>query len=226
MGSSINALIPAAIPGSTLAAARLAGNESLAVFRALLAAAARPGKPVALDADLIETLPAALLAPLALVDLDHVIAVLGDDVAEAGWASLIAAATDARLTDVLGEADVVIARRSPTAEEIGALRTGSALLPEAGARLFIACHAVTTLGPTTEQSKSGSIRFRVSGPGASTPRVVEIAGVCSDLPAAIAAANSAFPAGIDVWFIDDAGTVVAIPRSSLIIPDASSEGGH
>ena len=235
------------IPGPTLAAARLAGNDSLAVFRALLAAAARPGKPVALHADLVATLPAALLAPLALVDLDHVIAVLGDDisdtndisdtdeisdtdlpedVADFGWASVITAATDARSTDVLGDADVVIARRSPTAEEIGALRTGSALLPETGARLLIACRAVTTPQLTTEQYDSGSIRFRVSGPGASTPRAVEITGVGSDVPAAIAAANSAFPAGIDVWFIDDNGIVVGVPRSSSIILDASSEGGN
>lgn len=213
------------IPATTLANARLAGDESLAVFRVLLAAVARPGKPVALRPDLVATLPRALLAPLGLVDLDHVVAVLGDDladndcdgVADVGWASLIAAATAARPTDVLGDADVVIARRSPTAEEIGALRRGSALLPEAGARLFIACRAVTTPGPDTQESESESIQFRVSGPGASRPRVVEITGISSDVPAAIADANSAFPTGIDVWFIDDAGTVVGVPRSSSIV---------
>ena len=239
------------IPATTLANARLAGDESLAVFRVLLAAVARPGKPVALRPDLVATLPRALLAPLGLVDLDHVVAVLGDDladndladndcdgVADVGWMSLIAAATAARPTDVLGDADVVIARRSPTAEEIGALRRGSALLPEAGARLFIACRAATTPGPDTQESESESIQFRVSGPGASRPRVVEITGISSDVPAAIADANSAFPAGIDVWFIDDAGTVVGVPRSSSIVTqiprisasrttyDASTKGGN
>tara|TARA_R110002110_G_scaffold311293_3_gene524829 strand:- start:2163 stop:2891 length:729 start_codon:yes stop_codon:yes gene_type:complete len=216
--------LAAPIPATTLANARLAGDESLAVFKVLLAAVARPGKPVALPCDLVATLPRALLAPLGLVDLDHVFAVLGDDLAEndcdgvadVGWVSLIAAATAARPTDVLDDADVVIARRSPTAEEIGALRRGSALLPEAGARLFIACRAVTTPGPDTQQSESESIQFRVSGPGASIPRVVEITGISSDVPAAIADANSAFPTGIDVWFIDDAGTVVGVPRSSSI----------
>ena len=221
--------LAAPIPATTLANARLAGDESLAVFKVLLAAVARPGKPVALPCDLVATLPRALLAPLGLVDLDHVFAVLGDDladndladndcdgVADVGWVSLIAAATAARPTDVLDDADVVIARRSPTAEEIGALRRGSALLPEAGARLFIACRAVTTPGPDTQQSESESIQFRVSGPGASIPRVVEITGISSDVPAAIADANSAFPTGIDVWFIDDAGTVVGVPRSSSI----------
>jgi alpha-D-ribose 1-methylphosphonate 5-triphosphate synthase subunit PhnH len=217
--------LAAPIPATTLANARLAGDESLAVFRVLLAAVARPGKPVALPHDLVASLPRALLAPLGLVDLDHVFAVLGDDLADndcdgfadVGWVSLIAAATAARPTDVLGDADVVIARRSPTAEEIGALRRGSALLPEAGARLFIACRAVTTPGPDTPQSESESIQFRVSGPGASRPRVVEITGISSDVPAAIADANSAFPTGIDVWFIDDAGTVVGVPRSSSIV---------
>lgn len=216
--------LAAPIPATTLANARLAGDESLAVFKVLLAAVARPGKPVALRSDLVAALPRALLAPLGLVDLDHVFAVLGDDcadndcdgVADVGWVSLIAAATAARPTNVLGDADVVIARRSPTAEEIGALRRGSALFPEAGARLFIACRAVTTPGPDTQQSESESIQFRVSGPGASRPRVVEITGISSDVPAAIADANSAFPTGIDVWFIDDAGTVVGVPRSSSI----------
>lgn len=216
--------LAAPIPATTLANARLAGDESLAVFKVLLAAVARPGKPVALRSDLVAALPRALLAPLGLVDLDHVFAVLGDDCADndcadnadVGWVSLIAAAAAARPTNVLGDADVVIARRSPTAEEIGALRRGSALFPEAGARLFIACRAVTTPGPDTQQSESESIQFRVSGPGASRPRVVEITGISSDVPAAIADANSAFPTGIDVWFIDDAGTVVGVPRSSSI----------
>lgn len=230
------------IPATTLAAARLDGDDSLAVFRTLLAAAARPGQLVSLRTDLTSAIPAPLLAALALVDLDHAIAVLGDEpgvaaraaarstdadpsiVSEwAEWAQLIAAATDACPTDVLDDADVVIARRVPTVEEVSSLRTGSASTPELGARLFIACQAIRESpgGAATDDAESS--RFGVSGPGASTPRRVEVIGVGHDVLAAVADANRAFPAGIDVWFIDAGGTVVGIPRSASITLDRAAD---
>ncbi|WP_395156442.1 phosphonate C-P lyase system protein PhnH [Ilumatobacter sp.] len=206
-----------------LAAARLDGVDSLAVFRALLDSAARPGRAVGIPADLVSRLPAPLLAALALTDLDHKFAVLGDteDAALGCWAPLIAAATDAQPTTALGDADVVLARRPPTKEEVGLLRIGTAEAPELGARLFVACRAVVA-GPVVADEEhdvapAGSHRFTVTGPGASMPRRVEVAGVGSEVPAAVADANRSFPAGIDVWFIDDAGNAVGVPRSSQIV---------
>jgi phosphonate C-P lyase system protein PhnH len=217
---------------ATLAAARLDGDDSLAVFRVLLDTAARPGLPATLRADLVAVLPAPLLAVLALIDLDHRFAVLGndDDAAHGRWTPLISAATDAQPTAELVDADVVIARRSPTPEEIGALRTGTAETPELGARLFVAC-ATVAAGSVSDvvrngNAEAGSSRFAVAGPGASTPRWVEVAGVSNEVVVAIAQANRSFPAGIDVWFLDDVGNVVGVPRSSQILLDPASGHQH
>ncbi len=195
-----------------LAAARLDGDRSLAVFRTLLEAVARPGCPVGPVTPGPEGLAPALLAALALVDLDHVVAVLGDVRDDrTRWSSLIAAATDAQPTDSLEHADVVIARTSPTAVEIASIRTGDAASPELGARLFIACDSV-------RPGAAHPVRFRLSGPGAPVPREVEVSGVGSDVPQAIAEANQGFPAGIDVWFLDREGYTLGVPRSSRIVP--------
>ena len=213
----MNPIAPDEIAASSLASARLAGDDSLAVFRVLLESASRPGTPVALAGHLSSTLSAPLLAVLALMDLDHRFVVLGDD--ESGidrWTPLIAAATDAQRAPAIGDADVVIARRSPTPEEIAAMRTGTAETPESGARLFVACRSVTGADSDSTTVRSGSTRFSVTGPGAPEPRGVDVVGIDDELPTAVAAASRSFPAGIDVWFVDDTGTVIAVPRSSLI----------
>lgn len=223
---------PSETSAANLAAARLDGDDSLAVFRVLLDTAARPGRPIALRADLVSKLPVPLLAVLALIDLDHRFAVLGDDHdgALGCWTPLISAATDAQPAALLGDADVVIARRSPTPEEIGALRSGTAEAPELGARLFIACRMVVagTVGESVENgvTEAGSSRFALTGPGASTPRWVEVAGVGNEVVAAVATANRSFPAGIDVWFLDGTGNVIGVPRSSQILLEPTADHRH
>lgn len=224
-------MLPAVFTGTgaaSLAAGRLDGGDSLAVFRVLLESAARPGRPVKLPATLVSRLPAPLLAVLALVDLDHHFVVLGDDdhddelgdtvEREIGrWAPLIAAATDARPTCELGDADVVIARRAPLSDEIAAMRTGTASTPESGARLFVSCRTVAATESFGEGPAAEATRFSVTGPGAPEPRFVDVVGIDDDVVGAVAAANRSFPAGIDVWFVDDDGTVIAAPRSSTVV---------
>ncbi len=215
-----------------LAAARLDGDDSLAVFRVLLDAAARPGKPVALREDLAKKLPGPMLAVLALIDLDHRFIVLGDDDGDAlgRWTPLISAATDARPAGSLRDADVVIARRAPTPQEVGALRTGDAEAPESSARLFVACRSVSTMRGVVagnhEATDVATTRFAVVGPGAPTPRWLEVVGVAPEVIAAVAAANRSFPIGIDVWFLDQSGTVVGVPRSSQVTLAFSPGGKH
>lgn len=217
-------------PSLALAAARLDGDVSLAVFRTLLDAAARPGLVVAPGRDQPADLPPSLAAALALVDLDQVVCVIGDSTDSSGWGALIAATTDARPVDDLGDADVVIARRSPTAAEIASLRVGSHEAPELGARLFISCRTLATDSGTALPSADTadvSTSFRVTGPGAPTPRRVVATGITADVPPAIAAANRSFPAGIDVWMIADDGSTVGVPRSTsieLIHDDVADSG--
>ncbi|MEM1335243.1 MAG: hypothetical protein AAGG08_17470, partial [Actinomycetota bacterium] len=68
------------IDALVVSSARLGGDASLAVFRSLLDAMARPGHPAPNRVDPVGPIPPLLLAALALVDLDHVVAVLGDDI--------------------------------------------------------------------------------------------------------------------------------------------------
>ncbi|MEM9040947.1 MAG: phosphonate C-P lyase system protein PhnH [Actinomycetota bacterium] len=208
-----------------LAAARLDPASSLSVFRALLAAASRPGVVTRIDASRVAEAshrpPAVLLPALALLDLDHVVAVLDEtDRDESSPSALLSAATGARPTDDLSDADIVIAMRAATADELLAMRRGSAHEPELGARLVMACRAIATsteagdrLGPTWS-----TVRLR--GPGVPEPgRDIAIDGVLDEVFSALAETNRDFPAGIDTWLVADDGAVVAIPRSSTIDVD-------
>lgn len=180
--------------------ARLSRDEAREVFRTILSATGRPGRPY--DLPPVHDVEPVLLPALALADLDTVLYLVG---AENGEGDLLAASTGARQTDESGRADMVVALTPPDPTLVANLRTGTAATPERGARLFIAA------------SPGGDpVDVTVAGPGCTDGQRFTVTGMTTAAIEAIAAANAGFPAGIDTWFVSPDGTIVAVPRSSTI----------
>lgn len=190
--------------GTRARAARLRPVVAQHVFRVLLGSVARPGTLATLDVP--EHVPPALLPVVALADVEVTLAVLADD---AAWAEAVYAVTRARQAD-LPEADIVLALRPVTADEVASLRRGTDLAPERGARLVTSVRRIDT--------DDGDVRLRLSGPGVppGTPRRLGSFGLAADVFDALIAANAEFPAGVDVHLVADDGTLASVPRSTRI----------
>lgn len=180
--------------------ARLDAHASQRTFRAMLDALARPGRTGRLHPP--SGVPAALVVALALADVDVTTHVLtGAD--ELDWAEVLRAATGTRAVE-LEHADIVVALRPPTPDEIRSLRRGRPDAPELGARLSL---AVESLG-------SGDVLLTMRGPGVPVVRELEVGGVDAPVLEAIAAVNRRFPAGIDTFLVAADGVIAGIPRST------------
>jgi alpha-D-ribose 1-methylphosphonate 5-triphosphate synthase subunit PhnH len=183
---------------TTTAAERLRPAASQAVFRVLLEALARPGRVLQLPAPD----PGPGIVPLALAVIGSPVAVLGDP----GWQQRIcqatgaaaAAAEDASLVAIYGTADPA---------DIPRLRRGSALAPEDGAKVGLACRRLAEGGPA-------EVTLELSGPGVPGMIRLGVDGVGPAVFEALAEANALFPAGIDVWLVDERGQVAGLPRSA------------
>jgi alpha-D-ribose 1-methylphosphonate 5-triphosphate synthase subunit PhnH len=193
---------------NVLLSARLTGDQSLSVFRAVLEALCRPGRVVHLPAGVATSVPPAAVPVLALADLDVSVATLeaGDGSA---WASSIRSVTGCRLA-AAADADMVVAIRSPSGPEVASLRAGTAEAPERGARLFVLCAAIT------EGSTDAGTTIRIQGPGASAGRTITVTGVDADVFRTLSGANRGFPGGVDTWLITGDRRMIGIPRSSRI----------
>ena len=168
-------------------------------FRALLDALAHPGRRIALP-DGAGT-PPALLVPLALADLGQRVAVVGADVAR--WAEHLSGATSCALAEP-ADADQVVVLDGATADLVDSLRRGTALAPEEGCRLVLACQAL---------GSDGDVGLELRGPGVDGRTQVHVDGISTDVFTAIRAANASFPAGIDTFLVAADHTVVGLPRS-------------
>ncbi len=179
-----------------VASDRLDCRASQAVFRILLDTLARPGQ--------LRRLPIGSIGPgivaLALGGVDTSFAVVGDE----RWQERIRLATGAGVVP-LDEAPLVGLYGRTTPGTLARLRRGSALVPEGGAKVGLACRRLHQ-GP-------GEVTVRLSGPGVAGPGVVGFDGLDPELFTALAEVNRGFPAGVDVWFVDEADAVVGMPRS-------------
>lgn len=187
-------------------------------FRALLHALAHPGRVVELPAEVLSAdRPPALVVPLALADLDEVVAVLGGDADR--WSAELVTATSCSLGGP-SEAHQVVVLDGATAELVASLSVGTPLAPELGCRLVLAATTVAVgahagRGPTTEPA-GPQITLTVRGPGVADTATVAVGGIAPQTFTALAAANAAFPTGIDTFVVSGAGQVVGLPRSSTI----------
>ena len=179
---------------------RLSPLTSQAVFRVLLESLARPGRVFQLPAQSDEVGPG--IVPLAL-------AVIGSKVAVAGapeWQARICRATGASAAG-LAEASLVAIYGTAEAETITRLRRGSAAAPEDGAKVGLACGALTEGGP-------GETTIELKGPGVPGRTRLGVDGVGREVFDALRAVNAMFPAGVDVWLVDERGRVAGLPRSA------------
>ncbi len=189
---------------------RLSPLRSQAVFRVLLASLAQPGKLFRLPATVTgpQTEPAATRAigpgvvPLAL-------AVIGSKIAIAGapeWQARICQGTGASPADI-AQASLVALYVPADPLMISQLRRGSSMAPEDGAKVGLGCEALIAGGP-------GEVTLELSGPGIPGRTRLGVDGVSSDVFDALRAVNAAFPAGVDVWLVDERGQVAGLPRST------------
>jgi len=196
---------------------RLSPLASQAVFRVLLESVARPGRVVALPAVSAGAGPG--IVPLAL-------AVIGSKVAVAGepwWQERICRATGAQPAG-LEEADLVAIYGTAEAETISLLRRGSAAAPEDGAKVGLACGALSeralSQGAPSQGALSsggpGQTTIELSGPGVPGRVRLGVDGVGPEVFGALREVNAMFPAGVDVWLVDAHGRVAGLPRSARL----------
>ncbi|MGW5364788.1 phosphonate C-P lyase system protein PhnH [Actinopolymorpha pittospori] len=188
--------------GERARAIRLNPFAAQCVFDQLLDSLARPGTLAQLEFP--PGVPPASLPAVALADVEVRVAVLEDG---AGWADPVYAVTGAPPAPA-AEADMVVALRPVTAEEVTTLRRGTAYAPEDGARLVIAVERL--------DSETGPLRLALSGPGVPGERTVAVTGLDHTVVTALARVNSDFPAGVDVHLVAADGVLVSVPRSVRI----------
>ena len=173
---------------------------SQSIFRLLLETLSRPGQIRQLE----QTELGALVLPLALGDVQTRIAICASEEIQHD----VVWATGAVLTE-LDDADLVACCVGIDAGTIKRLRRGTALAPELGAKIAINCERL-------HADNSGALSLTLSGPGVNGSTTLGLDGLSRDVIDAIVEANAHFPAGIDVWFIDQSGFVAALPRSCRV----------
>lgn len=184
---------------------RLDPDGSQRAFDVLLRSLAEPGTIHRFDADVLAPgVPAVALIALALADVDVTLNVDG----EIGHplAETLAATTGASPAEV-ETADLVMLTAAD-GEVLGRCAVGSALEPEAGARLAVRVEAIR------RDPEPGDDVVTLDGPGVPGTRTIAVSGVGSRFLNLLAATNRDFPAGVDTWFVTDAGDVVALSRST------------
>ncbi len=188
---------------------RLSPLASAAVFRVLLQSLARPGSVLRLPAPgsgpaAESTQPGPGIVPLALAVIDATVAVVEGP--SGRWQERICRATGASPA-AIDDASLVAIYGSADPGTISRLRRGSAAAPEDGAKVGLACIALTEGGP-------GDVTLEISGPGVPGLARLGVDGVDREVFGALRAANSMFPAGVDVWLVDEHGQVAGLPRSA------------
>lgn len=178
------------------------------IYRLTLDAMARPGK--------VNSLPALRLKPPDGLNWGAAAIALTLFDSEAGFCSLSAGQaagnyltlnTGAALRPV-ATAEFVIAGGEQPLPELGEASCGTLLSPELGATLLI---MVKQLSPT-----GGEIKLQLAGPGIKGSSLLFISGLAPENLATVAQLNREFPLGVDVIYIDDAGHIACVPRSSSL----------
>ncbi|MBL1118139.1 phosphonate C-P lyase system protein PhnH [Streptomyces sp. 110] len=190
-------------------ALRRTSQQSQRDFTTLLDVLARPGRIRRLTVP--DAAPAAAVAACGLIDVEVPVHVLtGPDPDSAAWAEAVYAATGAPRAELSG-ARTLIALRPLTPEDIAALNRGTPLDPETGARVFAQVEALGGQGPD-------DTALALTGPGVpeDTERRLAVRGLTAETVAALAAANAAFPCGIDVFLVAADGSVAGLPRTTRV----------
>jgi alpha-D-ribose 1-methylphosphonate 5-triphosphate synthase subunit PhnH len=191
---------------SAVAGLRRTSHESQRDFRVLLDVLSRPGVIGRLA--VTAGVPAATIPVAGLADVEVPLAVLAGP-GEAEWQRALHLATGAPAADP-GRARLVLALRTPDADEIASLPRGDALHPELGARLVIAVEGLFDPGAAA----AGDTVLILSGPGIPEVRTLVVRGLPEEIVHAMTRANADFPAGIDTFLVAPDGAVAGLPRTT------------
>ena len=199
-------------------------------FRALLQAMSHPGRIYPLsgdtDKDIAPMGDAGLMLVLRTL-LDHEVrfSVLGKETGSLEKA--VSRLTGGRCAAV-ADADFVIVPDGKSGGAIKKARRGTLEYPDAGATAIYAVQSLEEGGGAGVPEAAGMIsplspEFPVSsaaavlkGPGVKDEIAVAIVGTSPEELADIKEMNEDFPLGIDCVFVDEAGMVLCIPRSTRI----------
>ena len=198
--------------------------ESHEVFRSMLDSLSRPGTIAQLTALESVDVPRCIIPILAIVDVETRFAVIDKISTAHNWSALIGSATGAPPAS-LAESSWVVALSEPTRDNMEDLPRGSALAPERGCGLVVACASLSEgfdHGDVTQESTS----IALTGPGVDGQKIVTISGISNDFFETLCDLNGSFPAGVDAWMVDQSGQILALSRSTQISILAQQHGGQ
>lgn len=197
--------------------------ESHDVFRSMLDTLSRPGTIAQLTALESVDVPRCIIPLLAIVDVETRFAVIDNITTSQNWSELIGSATGAPPAS-LAESSWVVALSEPTRDDLEALPRGSSLAPERGCGLVVAC-ALLSEGFDHGDAMQESTSIALTGPGVDGQKIVTISGVSNYFFESLCDLNGSFPAGVDVWMVDQSGQILALSRSTQISILAQQHGG-
>jgi alpha-D-ribose 1-methylphosphonate 5-triphosphate synthase subunit PhnH len=203
--------------------------ESHEVFRSMLDSLSRPGTISQLTALESVDVPRCIIPLLAIVDVETRFAVIvNTDSTQAissshDWSALIGSATGAPPAS-LAESSWVVALSEPTRDNMEDLPRGSALAPERGCGLVVAC-ALMSEGFDHSDTTQDSTSIALTGPGVDGQKIITISGISNYFFETLCDLNGSFPAGVDVWMVDQSGQILALSRSTQISILAQQHGG-
>jgi len=198
--------------------------ESHEVFRSMLDSLSRPGTISQLTALQSVDVPRCIIPLLAIVDVETRFAVIDNISTSLNWTELIGSATGAPPAS-LAESSWVVDFSDPTRDNMEDLPRGSALAPERGCGLVVACALLSEgfdHGDATQESTS----IALTGPGVDGQKIVTISGISNYFFESLCDLNGSFPAGVDVWMVDQSGQILALSRSTQILILAQQHGGQ
>ncbi|MEM9522294.1 MAG: phosphonate C-P lyase system protein PhnH [Actinomycetota bacterium] len=196
-----------------MAAPILTGAPSQLAFDAILRSLSEPGTIRQLPPAPGPDVPAAAMVALALGDIDLGVSVDNDPAHPV--AQLLRAATGVDIVEQSGAHFVVC---TDGAVPVGEMRTGTALVPEDGARLTI---AVSDLATTADLAST----VVLSGPGVPGERLLSVDGGDAEALLALGQASGEFPAGVDTWLVTPDGRIAAISRSTTVTSTTTEHKG-
>ncbi len=178
------------------------------IYRLMLDAMARPGQILALPR--LDIYPPSGLSgfvcglAFTLLDGETAFAVLPEN---GLWQNYLAVNTGARPVSPAA-AEFVLLAGGAYAPPLAGINRGNLLAPEQGATLFVMVDAIAADGV--------GVRLTLTGPGVEGRRDVAVDGLNLANLDNILTLNQEYPLGVDTFFTDRQGRLLALPRSSAV----------
>ena len=191
-------------------------HESQHVFTVLLNSLSNPGTIHTIDKTVWERTDGCAVPLLALLGHETPFCVLGEHSEE--LTAIVQHVTTGRPSS-LKDARYVAIPHSVTSEEFAEISTGSDLRPDSAAQISVYCSGRFS---TSAASSIEGTSVRLSGPGVNGESELSFEHIDSVVLASLLNRKFAFPRGHDIWFCNNEGQVVAIPRSTTVTLISSS----